>query len=705
MPSSQANPVLQYIRKVAAEKSLLDLADPELLDQFITQRDETAFAALVRRHGPMVLGLCLRILHNEQDAEDAFQSTFLVFSRQAASLRPHKSLVGWLYSVAYRTAQKARLDAARRRKYEGGTTVAEVADPLAQITVREVHEILDRELTRLPVKFRVPLVLCYLEGLTRDEAAQRLDWPVSLLKSRLEQARERLRVRLTSQGLSLAGIFVASVFHEGTASAAVPPALLVSTVKAGTAVAGGGTAALLVPPSVAALTERVMKAMFMTKLKTATLGLLVLSLLSLGMGLSTQHVRAGKPEGDKGPALERRKGDTVHLPPEMLTKLGIQAAEVKSRAAPEPRVLHLRGSTALDPQRISRVRARFVPFRVLEIGKPDGQDREFRPGDVASKGQVLALVSSLDVSQKKHDLFSALVQLKLDETILERIERAATAVPEIMLLNARRTVEGDHNAIARTLNNLKGWGVSDNDIAAIRQEAREAGANGKPDTEDMRKARLEQWSKVELRAEIAGIIIERNLQQHEVVNDGTGNLFQLANMDQLLILANVSEEDLPSLQALKASERRWTIQTAGGGTPVEGVIDEIGYLIDPNQHTAVVKGHIDNKNHQLRAGQYITATVVLPRPVAEVVLPSSALVEDDHQTFIFIQIDAKKFAYEQRRVLVVRRGKDAVHVRTRLTPEQERQGYQTVRPGEHVVTAGVLELKAILDDLKAAQDR
>ena len=85
MPSSQANPVLQYIRKVAAEKSLLDLADPELLDQFITQRDETAFAALVRRHGPMVLGLCLRILHNEQDAEDAFQSTFLVFSRQAAS--------------------------------------------------------------------------------------------------------------------------------------------------------------------------------------------------------------------------------------------------------------------------------------------------------------------------------------------------------------------------------------------------------------------------------------------------------------------------------------------------------------------------------------------------------------------------------------------------------------------------------------------
>jgi cobalt-zinc-cadmium efflux system membrane fusion protein len=138
---------------------------------------------------------------------------------------------------------------------------------------------------------------------------------------------------------------------------------------------------------------------------------------------------------------------------------------------------------------------------------------------------------------------------------------------------------------------------------------------------------------------------------------------------------------------------------------VEGVIDEIGFLIDPNQHTAVVKGHIDNKDHLLLAGQFITAKIVLPRPVAEVVLPSSALVEDDHQTFIFIQVDAKKFAYEQRRVLVVRRGKDAVHVRTRLTPEQERQGFQTVRPGEHVVTAGVLELKAILDDLKVAKDR
>src|SRR5262249_7367725 len=158
---------------------------------------------LVRRHGPMVLRLCLGILQNEQDAEDAFQATFLILNRKAPSLRPRVSLGGWLFRVAYRTAQKAKIGAARRRKHEGCAAPGWVADPLAQITVREAHEALDRELARLPDKFRVPLVLCYLEGLTRDEAAHQLGWSPSTLKSRLEQARERLRLRLASRGLGI----------------------------------------------------------------------------------------------------------------------------------------------------------------------------------------------------------------------------------------------------------------------------------------------------------------------------------------------------------------------------------------------------------------------------------------------------------------------------------------------------------------------
>lgn len=187
----------------------------------------------------------------------------------------------------------------------------------------------------------------------------------------------------------------------------------------------------------------------------------------------------------------------------------------------------------------------------------------------------------------------------------------------------------------------------------------------------------------------------------------TANLFALANLDQLLVVAAVSGEDLPSLEALDAGDRRWTIQaierTVGEGTAAEGKIDDIGSHIDPDLHTAVVTGRIDNKGLGLRAGQSITATVTLPTPVTEVSLPSSALVEEGERTFVFVRAAGKKLVYEQRRVLVVRRGKDCVHVRFRLTPEQERLGFETVRPGEEIVAAGVLELQAILEDSKTTR--
>jgi RNA polymerase sigma factor (sigma-70 family) len=278
MRGKRANAVLRYIRRVAAAEC--PLADRELLDRFVTRRDETAYAALVGRHGPMVLRLCLRVLQNQHDAEDAFQATFFVLSQKAASLLPQRSLSGWLYSVAYRIAQKARIDAARRRKHEGRAAITQAVDPLDQITLREAYAVLDKELARLPDKFRVPLVLCYLEGLTRDEAAQQLGLPASTLKGRLDQARERLRARLAARGLALAGPLVAGIFSEGTASAALPSVLLDSTVDAAMAVAAGGATASVVPAPVAALAEGVMKAMFMTKLKMATA--LLLALASIG---------------------------------------------------------------------------------------------------------------------------------------------------------------------------------------------------------------------------------------------------------------------------------------------------------------------------------------------------------------------------------------------------------------------------------------
>jgi len=201
--SRQAKVVLGHIRKMVAVQSLKQLSDRELLRRFVDRHDEPAFAALVKRHGPMVLSVCQRVLHCGQDAEDACQATFLVLARKAGSDRWRDSIANWLYGVARRLSLKARSAAARRQVVEQGTRPKRLEDPLADITARELQTLLDQELTRLPEKYRAPILLCCLEGHARDEAAHLLNWPLQTLKSRLEQAREILRRRLTRRGLSL----------------------------------------------------------------------------------------------------------------------------------------------------------------------------------------------------------------------------------------------------------------------------------------------------------------------------------------------------------------------------------------------------------------------------------------------------------------------------------------------------------------------
>jgi RNA polymerase sigma factor (sigma-70 family) len=301
MPTGQTNPVLRFVRKLAAAERTSRLSDRELLQCFLVQGDEGAFAALVRRHGPMVLSLCRRVLHSEHDAEDAFQATFLILSRKAASLRPEQSLGGWLHAVTSRIAHKALVAAARRRDHERAAFDKQVADPLSEITLREAHEILHRELARLPDKFRLPLVLCYLEGLTRDEAARQLRWSASTLKSRLEQARDRLRSRLASRGLLFSGALLASLFSEQTTLAAVPTVLANSTIKAATLFAAGPAAAAgVVSAKVVALTEGGLRTMFLTKVaKIAAAAVLVLGIVGAGALVRTRPGLAEQPMAPK----------------------------------------------------------------------------------------------------------------------------------------------------------------------------------------------------------------------------------------------------------------------------------------------------------------------------------------------------------------------------------------------------------------------
>lgn len=216
-------------------------SDGELLLRFVEQQDQSAFETLVRRHGPMVLRVCQRILPRREDAEDAFQATFIVLARKARSVRP-EAVASWLYGVAYRIALKGRTAAARRGTHERQAGLAGASRLQAddRPAAHELRAVLDEELQHLPPKYREPLILCYLEGKTNQEAAQLLGWPMGTVATRLAGGRDRLRQRLQRRGLSLGGAALAAALAEESATAAQLPAPLLAATLRGTLVLAAG---------------------------------------------------------------------------------------------------------------------------------------------------------------------------------------------------------------------------------------------------------------------------------------------------------------------------------------------------------------------------------------------------------------------------------------------------------------------------------
>jgi RNA polymerase sigma-70 factor (ECF subfamily) len=270
MANRQLAAFLNALGDAALRQDGAGLTDSELLDRFIARRDQAAFEALVRRHGPMVLGVCQRILWNEADAEDAFQATFLVLVRKAASVRPRGMVGNWLYGVAHNTARNAKAMKLRRRmkEREAGAMSRQAA---AEEAWGELRAILDRALPALHDKYRTPTVLCDLEGMTIREAARQLGWPQGTVATRLARGRTLLARRLADSRLSLSLGALALALAQGSASADMPTALVGSTVEAATAIAASQVAAAaVISAEVAALTQGVLKTMLLNKLKVAT---------------------------------------------------------------------------------------------------------------------------------------------------------------------------------------------------------------------------------------------------------------------------------------------------------------------------------------------------------------------------------------------------------------------------------------------------
>ena len=272
--------ILHYLRQTILRCDGAGLTDGQLLRSYLHRHDEAAFEALVRRHGPMVRGVCLRVLCNDADADDAFQAVFLVLLRKADSLATREVLGDWLHGVAYRTALKARAAAARRHLKERRTARSEaVVDDEPR---PDWLPLLDREIERLPQKYRLPVLLCDVQGRTRKEAAQQLDWPEGTVSGRLSRARALLTRRLTRCGVTLSAATAAMALTE-EASAHLPFALIGSTCKAASGFAAGCAAGSVSAP-VAALTEGVVKAMLMSKVKNVVALLTVALVLGVGAG-------------------------------------------------------------------------------------------------------------------------------------------------------------------------------------------------------------------------------------------------------------------------------------------------------------------------------------------------------------------------------------------------------------------------------------
>lgn len=285
MPNPAFRKVFRQLRRAALLSDGAGLNDAQLLECFLTDGDDAAFAALVRRHGPMVFGVCRRLLPTWQDAEDAFQATFLVLARKAGTIQPRGKVGNWLYGVAYRTALEAKSVLAKRRAKE--KPLIEVAQPETEDeSWQELQPLLDRELNRLPDKYRMAIICCDLQGKTRKEAARQLGWPEGTVATRLSRGRDLLRARLIRCGLTFSVGTLASLLNIRGASACVPHALEVCTVKAALVSAATTSIATgLVSAQVATLVQGVLKGMLFTKLKFAAGLLAVLGVIGFGTGV------------------------------------------------------------------------------------------------------------------------------------------------------------------------------------------------------------------------------------------------------------------------------------------------------------------------------------------------------------------------------------------------------------------------------------
>ncbi len=321
MARGQLYRVVDYLHRLTVAGNAGAAPDRQLLDRFCRSRDDAAFTGLIQRHGPMVLSVCGRVLGDAHLAEDVFQATFLVLARKAGAIRQLDSLAGWLYRVAYHLAVRVRARDARRRCQDLRESTMADAIERPDLSWREACEILDDELAQLPDKYRLPLVLCYLEGKTNEAAAKELGWPSGSIARRLAKGRELLRRRLVGRGVVFSTGLLTALVPATASAAAVPARLVAVTAQAGVAYAAGSADALsygLVAPTIAALAEAGLALVGGGKRSAVLLVAMVLAVGGLGVAAYVGRARVPAPPPVSAPAGEPVPAAPVLAAPRIL---------------------------------------------------------------------------------------------------------------------------------------------------------------------------------------------------------------------------------------------------------------------------------------------------------------------------------------------------------------------------------------------------
>jgi RND family efflux transporter MFP subunit len=614
MAESERASILSWVRRLTAEAGVV--SDAQLLDRFVANRDEAAFELLLRRHARMVFEVCRRVLRDPHDAEDAFQATFLALARHADRIAKREAIASWLHQVAYRTALTARGRRARRASHEKLSGAAEhlsvAADAVASSENQELRRVLDQEIGRLPERLRAAVVLCYLDGKSVDEAALLLGCPRGTVASRLARGRERLRVRLTRRGLTLTAALAS--FTQGNAASG--PLALIPTLTAATLryKAKGAAAPAALSPRITALTEEVLRAMFLHKVKTGILVLMAfVGILLVGSGLAHGLRANSSPEAE---------------PPGKGEVFKAQAAGQEEKAGDKP------SAKAPHPVTVSRpVRREAAPYQIYTGRLEARQSVEVRPavsgfvqkvcfkaGAEVQKGDVLFELDSraaqLTVDKAKAQL--ALVEAKKKQSEIERNNAKA--------LLANKTISsGEFDRIS--------WQVAAAEAAVKLAEI------------ELDRARLELEA-TKVTAPMSGRVGRPLVDAGSLVFRGQDRatlLTTVTALDPIGLTFNMAERAFLDYQR---SLREKKVKGEGSSLRIrltgeeefahEGTLESLEDHISPETGTVRVHGSFPNSGLLLRPGMSILIRITLGPPRAVLEIPEEALFSVLDRKYVFV---------------------------------------------------------------------